>query len=246
LQPWCDPLFETQSATDWFYNTCWCDPLFFAEPSILSKPGWLNGSKGREFNLGFRNLFSDLLNGSGLRPTVIRRKILDENLYVQRSWLFDVHATHAPLYDHGFSMCTRLTPLYVWIRLLRHLKPTGHATNLVLCMCWRCRPRHRAGLYKLHTLYSLHLNKHIHLSSGNFVCAHSSCSRGDFVRQSAPGLVPVRRLMTCAPVDICYFSIRERCCDAIVIFLLVCHLWTLYGLVSQTNLKMHLGQKGWS
>ena len=38
-----------------FYNTCWCDPLFFTAPPILSKPDWLNGSKGREFNLGFRN-----------------------------------------------------------------------------------------------------------------------------------------------------------------------------------------------
>jgi len=38
-----------------FYNTCWCDPLFATTPPILSNPGWLNGSKGREFNLGFRN-----------------------------------------------------------------------------------------------------------------------------------------------------------------------------------------------
>jgi len=38
-----------------FYNTCWCDPLFFTTPPILSNPGRLNGSNGREFNLGFRN-----------------------------------------------------------------------------------------------------------------------------------------------------------------------------------------------
>jgi len=38
-----------------FYSTCSCDPLFFTTPMILSKPEWLNGNKGREFNLGFRN-----------------------------------------------------------------------------------------------------------------------------------------------------------------------------------------------
>jgi len=38
-----------------FYNTCWCDPLFFTAPPILSKPEWLDGRKGQEFNLGFRN-----------------------------------------------------------------------------------------------------------------------------------------------------------------------------------------------
>ena len=43
----CDPLI--------FYNTCWCDPLFFTTPPISSTPNWLNGSKGREFNLWFRN-----------------------------------------------------------------------------------------------------------------------------------------------------------------------------------------------
>ena len=33
----------------------WCDPLFFTTPLILPKPNWLNESKGREFDLGFRN-----------------------------------------------------------------------------------------------------------------------------------------------------------------------------------------------
>jgi len=58
----CDPVF--------FYNTCWCDPLFFTTPLILSKSCWLNWSKGREFNLEFRNSvfwFRELLNGSGFR-----------------------------------------------------------------------------------------------------------------------------------------------------------------------------------
>ena len=32
-----------------------CDPLFFTTPLILSKPDRLNGSKGQEFNLEFRN-----------------------------------------------------------------------------------------------------------------------------------------------------------------------------------------------
>jgi len=53
LQSWCDPLFETQSATHWFLQHLLV--LFFAVPPILSKPNWSNGSKGREFNLWFRN-----------------------------------------------------------------------------------------------------------------------------------------------------------------------------------------------
>ena len=72
LQPRCDPLFETQSATHWFLQHLLVRPIVFYSTSNSIKIRLIKWKQGREFSIGFRNLFSDfqeLLNGSGLSLT---------------------------------------------------------------------------------------------------------------------------------------------------------------------------------
>jgi len=69
-QPWCDPLFETQSATHWFLQHLVVRPILFLQHlKFYQNPADYMEARAGNSILEFETLFSDiqkLLNGSGL------------------------------------------------------------------------------------------------------------------------------------------------------------------------------------
>ena len=153
--------------------------------------------------------------------------------------------------DHGFSMCTRRARLMRLpiTRLMRlSIFESGCCdiwNQLVMpqILCCACVDGADHGIVQVftsctHCIRCISINTFIFHPAISFVLIQVAQEEILFDSSWFARAYTCACLMTCAPVDICY-SMFQHCVNAAmmhyaVIFLLVCHFWTLWSL-AQNN-----------